>query len=124
MPDGGEPAGAEQVLIALADPIRRRILDTLAADGPATATRLAADLPVSRQAVMKHLVMLDRAGLVSVQRRGREMRYRVKPLPLAETAGWLTGLAAKWEQRLTAVRPVPAAAGHRAGVTERADEAD
>ncbi|HEX5292794.1 MAG TPA: metalloregulator ArsR/SmtB family transcription factor [Streptosporangiaceae bacterium] len=109
MADGGEPAKAEQVLIALADPIRRRILDTLAADGPATATRLAADLPVSRQAVTKHLVMLDRAGLVSVQRRGREMRYRIQPQPAAATAAWLAGRAAKWEQRLTAVSPVAAA---------------
>jgi DNA-binding transcriptional ArsR family regulator len=108
MPDGGEPEGAEQVLIALADPIRRRILDTLAAAGPATATRLAADLPVSRQAVTKHLVMLDRAGLVSVQRRGREMRYRIQPQPVAETAAWLAGRAAKWEHRLTAVSPVAA----------------
>ena len=83
---GAEPRAAEQVLIALADPIRRRILGTLAAEGPGTATRLAADLPVSRQAVMKHLVMLDRAGLVSVQRHGREMRYRIHPRPLDEAA--------------------------------------
>jgi DNA-binding transcriptional ArsR family regulator len=95
-----EVLAVEQVLMALADPIRRRILDLLAAEGPATATRLAADLPVSRQAVIKHLVMLDRAGLVSVQRRGREMRYRIHPQPLEETAAWLAALAAEWEQRL------------------------
>lgn len=107
---GAEPPAAEQVLIALADPIRRRILDTLAAAGPGTATRLAADLPVSRQAVMKHLVMLDRAGLVSVQRHGREMRYRIHPQPLDETAAWLAALAAQWEQRLTAIRSIAEAA--------------
>jgi DNA-binding transcriptional ArsR family regulator len=110
MSDGTGPAGAEHVLIALADPIRRRILDMLAAAGPATATRLAADLPVSRQAVMKHLTMLDRAGLVSVQRRGREMRYRSQPEPLAEAAGWLGGLAARWQQQLTTVAAVAAGA--------------
>ena len=107
---GAEPPAAEQVLIALADPIRRRILGTLAAEGPGTATRLAADLPVSRQAVIKHLVMLDRAGLVSVQRHGREMRYRIHPQPLDETAAWLAGLAAQWEQRLTAIRSIAEAA--------------
>jgi DNA-binding transcriptional ArsR family regulator len=109
-PQGPEPPAAEQVLIALADPIRRRILDTLAAEGPGTATRLAADLPVSRQAVMKHLVMLDRAGLVSVRRHGREMRYRIHPRPLDETAAWLAGLAAQWEQRLAAIRSIAEAA--------------
>jgi DNA-binding transcriptional ArsR family regulator len=107
---GAEPPAAEQVLIALADPIRRRILGTLAAEGPGTATRLAADLPVSRQAVMKHLVMLDRAGLVSVRRHGREMRYRIHPQPLDETAAWLAGLAARWEQRLTDIKSIAEAA--------------
>jgi DNA-binding transcriptional ArsR family regulator len=109
-PPDAEPPAAEQVLIALADPIRRRILGTLAAEGPGTATRLAADLPVSRQAVMKHLVMLDRAGLVSVQRHGREMRYRIHPQPLDETAAWLAGLATQWEQRLTDIRSIAEAA--------------
>lgn len=108
----------EQVLVALADPIRRHILDRLAAEGPATATRLAADLPVSRQAVIKHLVMLDRAGLVSVQRRGREMRYRIHPQPLDEAAAWLAALAATWEQRLAAARADTAARAEPAACAE------
>lgn len=108
-PADPEVLAVEQVLVALADPIRRHILDLLAAEGPGTATRLAADLPVSRQAVIKHLVMLDRAGLVSVQRRGREMRYRIHRQPLDETAAWLAALAAGWEQRLAAGRPETAA---------------
>jgi DNA-binding transcriptional ArsR family regulator len=99
---GAEPPRAEPVLIALADPIRRRILGLLAAEGARTATRLAADLPVSRQSVVKHLGMLDRGGLVSVQRHGREMRYRLRPQPLDETAAWLAGLAADLNQQLTA----------------------
>jgi DNA-binding transcriptional ArsR family regulator len=101
---GPEVPGVEQVLIAVADPIRRRILGLLAAEGAGTATRLATELPVSRQAVMKHLVMLDRAGLVSVRRHGREMRYRLQPEPLDGTAAWLAGLAAEWERRLAAIR--------------------
>lgn len=103
------------MLAALADPVRRRILDTLAAAGAATATQLAAGLPVSRQAVMKHLAMLDRAGLVSVQRHGREMQYRLQPGPAAETAAWLAGRAAGWEQRLGASRPGAAAKPARPG---------
>jgi DNA-binding transcriptional ArsR family regulator len=97
----------EQVLIAVADPIRRRILDVLAADGAAaaTATTLAAGLPVSRQAVTKHLAMLDRAGLVAVRRHGREMRYRIRLEPASDTAAWLAGLAAGWERRRAAARP-------------------
>jgi DNA-binding transcriptional ArsR family regulator len=126
-PGDGRELEAEPVLIALADPIRRRILDTLAAAGAATATGLAAGLPVSRQAVMKHLAMLDRAGLVSVQRRGREMQYRRRPGPAAGTATWLAGRAAGWEQRLAAIRPgaapaeraAPAADGQRAGQLRR-----
>ena len=87
MPDGGETAGAEQVLTGAGGSDPAPDSRHARRGGPATATRLAADLPVSRQAVTKHLVMLDRAGLVSVQRRGREMRYRIQPQPLAETRG-------------------------------------
>jgi DNA-binding transcriptional ArsR family regulator len=102
----GDPQAAERVLVAIADPVRRRILDTLAAQGAGTATTLAAGLPVSRQAVMKHLTMLQRAGLVSAQRRGREMRYRVEPQPLDATARWMSGLATDWQQRLTAITSI------------------
>jgi DNA-binding transcriptional ArsR family regulator len=107
---GSAGLGVEPVLVAMADPIRRRILGLLAAEGAGTATWLAADLPVSRQAVMKHLRMLDRAGLVSARRHGREMRYRLQPQPLGETAAWLAGLAAEWEQRRAGGRSAAAAA--------------
>jgi DNA-binding transcriptional ArsR family regulator len=107
-PPGAEPPGAEPVLIGLADPVRRRILGLLAAEGARTATQLAAELPVSRQSVTKHLGMLDRAGLVSVRRHGREMRYRLQPEPLDQTAAWLAGLAAGWEQRLAVIRSAAA----------------
>lgn len=97
---------AEEVLTALADPTRRRILDLLAARGEATATILAAELPVTRQGVVKHLAALDRAGLVTGQRRGREVRYRVRPERLSSTARWMDQVAAQWDARLSAIKRI------------------
>ena len=94
----------EDVFTALADPTRRRVLDLLAEHGHGTATTLAAELPVSRPAVIKHLAVLDRAGLVAARRHGREVRYVVRPAPLQETAAWMTRLAAAWDARLDAIR--------------------
>ncbi|QKW11142.1 helix-turn-helix transcriptional regulator [Streptomyces sp. NA04227] len=104
-----------QVVAALADPTRRRLLDTLAALGEATATRLAEDLPVSRQAIVKHLGVLDRAGLVSHRRAGRESRYTVRPEGLDATARWMRRLASEWDTRLAAVKRIAEAAEGRAG---------
>lgn len=73
-----EPIAAEEVFAALADPTRRRLLELLSGRGDATATELAADLPVTRQAVVKHLAVLDQAGLVTGRRDGRERRYQVR----------------------------------------------
>ncbi|BDM67446.1 transcriptional regulator [Streptomyces nigrescens] len=103
--DGEPPAdAASEVFAALADPTRRRILDALAAHGEATATVLAAELPVSRQAIVKHLGILDRAGLVVGHRAGREARYRVVPERLGITARWMDRLAATWDTRLAAIK--------------------
>ncbi|WP_327237778.1 metalloregulator ArsR/SmtB family transcription factor [Streptomyces sp. NBC_01317] len=93
-----------EVLSALADPTRRRILDALAARGEATATVLAAELPVSRQAIVKHLAVLDRAGLVAGRRAGREARYAVRPAGLGATARWMDRIAAEWDGRLSAIK--------------------
>ncbi len=101
--DSGPDAVAE-VFAALADPTRRRILDALAAHGEATATVLAAELPVSRQAIVKHLGILDRAGLVAGHREGREARYRVIPERLGITARWMDRVAAAWDTRLSAIK--------------------
>ena len=95
-----EPA----VFAALADPTRWRLLGTLAQRGEGTATTLAADLPVSRPAVIKHLGVLDRAGLVTRQRAGREVRYRVEPARLDETARRIADLASAWDTRLAALK--------------------
>ena len=69
----------DELWAAIAEPARRRLLDLLLARGEATATMLAAELPISRQAVVKHLAVLDRTGLVEGRRQGREVRYAVRP---------------------------------------------
>jgi DNA-binding transcriptional ArsR family regulator len=94
----------EDVLAALADPTRRNVLDLVAAQGEATATMIAAELPVSRQAVVKHLAVLARAGLVAGQREGREVRYSVRPERLEATARWIAALAAEWDNRLARIK--------------------
>lgn len=101
-----EDALIEVVLAALADPTRRRILNGLSAAGGATATLLAQDLPVTRQAVVKHLAVLHEAGLVVARKTGREVRYSVAPAPLAATARWMTQLASEWDRPLQAVKRI------------------
>jgi DNA-binding transcriptional ArsR family regulator len=105
---GGMDVNAEpdDVFAALADPTRQRLLEVLADRVEATATVLAAELPVSRQAVVKHLAILDRAGLVVGHRQGREVRYAVRPERLAATARWMARLAADWDNRLAAIKRI------------------
>jgi DNA-binding transcriptional ArsR family regulator len=95
---------SEHVLVALADPIRREVLAILAREGGATPTSLAASLPVTRQAVAKHLAVLDRAGLVRAHRAGREVRYEADLQPLKQTTQWMATLAAQWEHRLNTIK--------------------
>jgi DNA-binding transcriptional ArsR family regulator len=95
---------ADELWAAVADPTRRRLLDALLARGEATATTLAHDLPVTRQAVAKHLAVLDRAGLVERRRRGREVRYAVSPERLDAATRWLERVAAQWDARLAAIK--------------------
>lgn len=113
-----EPSGLDAVVdgvfVALADPTRRKLLDLLAAQGEVTATALADGLPVSRQAVVKHLTVLDAAGLVSGRRAGREVRYAVRPAALDATARWMATLAADWDRRLANVKRIAEAAEREA----------
>ena len=74
----GDVVDDDELWTAVADPSRRRVLDLLVANGPATATALAAELPFTRQAVVKHLSILERAGLVEGRREGREVRYGIR----------------------------------------------
>ena len=97
-------APAPEVFAALADPTRWRVLTLLAERGDGTATTLAGELPVSRPAVIKHLAVLDRAGLVEARRRGREVRYTVRPERLDAAARGLADLAAAWDARLAAIK--------------------
>jgi ArsR family transcriptional regulator, cadmium/lead-responsive transcriptional repressor len=94
----------DELWAAVADPTRRRLLDALLARGEATATTLADDLPVTRQAVAKHLAVLERAGLVDSRRLGREVRYAVRPERLDAATEWLARVAAEWDQRLGAIK--------------------
>jgi DNA-binding transcriptional ArsR family regulator len=108
--DTGE--AVDGVLVALADPTRRQLLDVLAAQGQVTATTLAERLPVSRQAIVKHLAVLETAGLVSRGRVGREVLYAVRPEALNVTARWMAALAADWDRRLATIKRIAEAAEH------------
>jgi len=89
---------------AVGDPTRRRLLDLLLADGVATATSLSEHLPVSRQAVAKHLVVLDRVGLVHASSVGREKQFRVDQAQLARAVEQLTEVGAAWDTRLRRIK--------------------
>jgi DNA-binding transcriptional ArsR family regulator len=96
---------AEQVFVALAEPSRRAILSALASGGPATATDLAARLPITRQAIAKHLALLTEAGLVT-QEPGerRRVRYRLRSAPMQVAQQFLAAFARDWDGRLDALR--------------------
>jgi len=89
---------------ALSDPTRRRVVQRLAEGDPLTATELAAELPITRQAVSKHLVALAEAGLVAQERVGREIRYTLSARPMSEAATWMAEVGAEWDDRLAALR--------------------
>jgi ArsR family transcriptional regulator, cadmium/lead-responsive transcriptional repressor len=94
---------AGPVFAALADPTRRHLVRHLAESGEATATELAGDLPISRQAVSKHLSLLEDCGLVAATRSGREVRYRLSTPPLDAAMAWMAGVGARWDERLAAL---------------------
>lgn len=92
------------MLDALADSTRRSIFEAVAARGPITATVLADELPVSRQAISKHLDRLADAHLVTNERVGRETRWAATPGPLADARRWFDDIGAAWDRRLDALR--------------------
>ena len=94
----------DAVFAALADPTRRQVVRALAEGGAATATELAGQFPVSRQAVVKHLSALGTAGLVTGEREGREVRYHLTPGPLNEAVSWISAVGAEWDDRLARLR--------------------
>jgi DNA-binding transcriptional ArsR family regulator len=102
----------EQLWAAIAEPSRRRLLDLLLARGQATPTGLASELPVTRQAISKHLAVLEHAGLVHAHRQGREVRYTVNTERLAVAAQAMAQAAAAWDRRLQRIKSL-AEAAHR-----------
>jgi DNA-binding transcriptional ArsR family regulator len=98
-------AVAEQVFVALADPTRRAILAALATDGPSTATDLAVRLPITRQAIAKHLALMADAGLVTPEPgERRRVRYRLRSAPVQLAQQFLAALAHTWDDRLEALQ--------------------
>ena len=98
-------AVAEQVFVALADPTRRTILAALATDGPSTVTDLAAKLPITRQAIAKHLTLMAEAGLVTPEPgERRRVRYRLRSAPVQLAQQFLAALAHDWDDRLDALQ--------------------
>ena len=91
---------------AVGDPTRRRMLDLLLADGGGTATSLSAQLPVTRQAIAKHLGVLDRAGLVHASPAGRERRYRVDEAQLGRAVAQLSAVGSAWDARLRRIKRI------------------
>ena len=90
----------DDVFAALADPTRRQLLEALGRRAACSATTLAAEVPVSRQAVVKHLAVLRDSHLVASRRAGKEVLFSVRPEQLVATASWMTELATTWQQRL------------------------
>jgi DNA-binding transcriptional ArsR family regulator len=97
-------AQVDAVFGALADPTRRSVLETLSSGTTVTASGLARTLPISRQAVAKHLTSLRDAKLVSSERVGRETVYALQPKPLEDAAAWIERVGADWDRRLGALR--------------------
>ena len=95
---------AQRVFLALADPTRRLLLQHLCEEGSGTAAGFATRLPITRQAIIKHLVTLEQAGLVTARETGRERRYMPRPEGLQAVTTWIEDISAQWDQRLAALR--------------------
>ncbi|MDN3029512.1 metalloregulator ArsR/SmtB family transcription factor [Streptomyces sp. S.PB5] len=98
---------------AIGDPTRRTLIDLLLTSGPGTATSLSADLPLTRQAVSKHLAVLDRVGLVHAEPAGRERHYRVDEAQLARAAAQLASVGTAWDARLRRIKHIAEAIERR-----------
>jgi len=113
----------EELWAAVGEPSRRRLLDVLLARGEATPSALATELPFTRQAVSKHLAVLDRAGLVEGRRHGREVRYAVRPDRLDAASQAMARVATRWDRRLQAIKEL-AEASYRDQTTRSETEGE
>ena len=111
----------EQLWFAIAEPSRRKIIEVLLLKGEATASRLADEVPFSRQAVSKHLAVLKRAGLVRVRKTGKEVRFSVEPDGLSVAAQELSRAASLWDERLQKIKQL-AETLHREGKNTHGDK--
>ena len=100
----------DELWSAIADPSRRRVLDLLVSNGEVSASWLAGRVPFSRQAVSKHLAVLETAGLVSRRKQGREVLYQVQDDRLDQATRAMADLAAQWDRRLGAIKRLDEAA--------------
>jgi DNA-binding transcriptional ArsR family regulator len=100
----------DELWSAIGDPSRRRVLDLLVSNGEATASWLAGQVPFSRQAVSKHLVVLERVGLINRRKQGREVLYQVQAARLDQATRAMAELAAQWDRRLDAIKRLAEAA--------------
>jgi len=94
----------DELWSAIGDPTRRRLLDLLLNEGVGTATSLGQQLPVTRQAVAKHLVVLQDAGLVAGEGPVRGRRYTFTPQPLSDAMSWMVEVGAGWDERLARLK--------------------
>jgi DNA-binding transcriptional ArsR family regulator len=108
----------DELWSAIADPSRRRVLDLLVRNGAASASWLAGQVPFSRQAVSKHLVVLERAGLISRRKQGREVLYQVDAERLDQVTRAMAQLASQWDRRLNTIKRL-AEAAHAQATYER-----
>jgi ArsR family transcriptional regulator, cadmium/lead-responsive transcriptional repressor len=104
------PEADDELWSAIADPSRRRVLDLIVSNGGVSASWLARRVPFSRQAVSKHRVVLEGAGLVSRRKQGREVLYQVEANRLDQATRAMTDLAAQWDRRLGAIKRLAEAA--------------
>jgi DNA-binding transcriptional ArsR family regulator len=102
----------DELWSAIGDPTRRRMLDLLLIGGDGTATTLGRQLPVTRQAVAKHLGVLDRVGLVRATPAGREKRYRVDDAQLARAVAQLSSVGSAWDARLRRIKRIAETVQH------------
>jgi DNA-binding transcriptional ArsR family regulator len=103
----------DRIWAALGDPTRLRVLDLLLERGEATASALARELPITRQGIAKHLVVLERADLVQARRAGRETRFSVRDERLAQAQRQMAQVASRWDNRLATIKRI-AEAAHKA----------
>jgi len=101
---------ADRLWAAFADPMRLRVLDLLLEHGESTASALATELPITRQGIAKHLLVLERADLVHARRTGRETRFAVRDERLAEAQRQLARVASRWDARLSRIKRIAEAA--------------